>query len=203
VAIANSADALASMLKIGGEGRGMTVRFTDLGVNRSGSAWEMQLPKLSRGEPVYRFPVLVQPVYDGVPVMWTGERLCNGVGLALANRSEAETERELFVKLHGVQLDGELTRYAHGLVFVVHDIPSAEDVVDRWRHIEQVLPEDGVLVVRSLCVQAQRANFAKVAAEMFALGFGGITVYLPGYKYVEGRSEGVVRITLRDWERME
>ena len=134
--------------------------MADLGIRTIGGAFKPMLAKVyTPGKTLLRWPVAVQPKYDGVRALWDGERVRSRSGKDTLV-VPGEIMEVLQQDFRGIALDGEL--YAHGvgfeavvsaargggagasmLQYVVFDRPTSEGFEDRVTHLQEMLLDVG------------------------------------------------------------
>ena len=149
--------------KIGVDGGGVKERcMPDIQVHTTNGPFKPMLAKVYEpGVTGLRWPVTVQPKYDGVRALWDGIQIRSRWGkdsLAVPGEILEVLEQEF----KGIALDGEL--YAHGMGFeavsgaarrrsggsamadalqyIVFDMPTSEGFEDRVRHLEEMFRGD-------------------------------------------------------------
>lgn len=195
--------------------------MSDLRIHTRSGPFKAMLAKVYEPEvTVLRWPVVVQPKYDGVRALWDGEciRSRSGKDTLVVPREVREVLERDF---KGIALDGEL--YAHGVGFeavvsavrgggagadalhyVVFDMPTSEGFEDRVRHLGEMLLEPGSTtllkyerVILSPWMQLQTQVQLASWMEMWTLqGYEGIMIRALGRGYEERRTSQLLK-----WKR--
>jgi len=174
----------------------------DIRVHTTGGPFKPMLAKVYEpGVTRLRWPVAVQPKYDGVRALWDGAEVRSRSGkdtLVVPEEVREVLEREF----KGIALDGEL--YAHGVGFeaivsaartggtpaldyVVFDMPTSEGFEDRARHLREMLEEKYTRVVLAPCRQIENEFMLNTWMEMWTHdGYEGVMIRALGQGY-EGR----------------
>lgn len=193
--------------------------MADLKVNKPsiGQRYEPMLAKVYDPDaPVgLRYPVMVQPKYDGMRLLWDGRgwHSRSGKGGVVVPDWVAEEVGRTWA---GVALDGEL--YGHGLGFdqlsslarrgsyrvrrdlhyVVFDMPSTEPFVDRWTHLEGMKGWDpeGPVRLSPTAVVMQEHQLEWWMKEWTGQGYEGMMIRDPAAGYEHRRTSALMK-----WKR--
>jgi DNA ligase-1 len=208
----------ASTPKIGGESAGKDMYMPDIRIHTKSGPFKPMLAKVyTPGSTALKWPVAVQPKYDGVRALWDGEQVRSRSG-----KDTLVVPREIMDVLEqnfkGIPLDGEFYIHdvgfetvvstvrgggagADALQYVVFDMPTSEGFEDRVRHLGEMLEEGGTWkypqVVMAPYAQIQTPTQLASWMEMWTLqGYEGIMIRTLGVGYEERRTSQLLK-----WKR--
>jgi len=196
----------------------MMHRLADLKVNRAGlEGFKPMLAKVyTRGETVLKWPVIVQPKFDGVRALWDGSQVRSRSGKRTFT-APPEVMEVLVKDFAGVPLDGEL--YAHGagfervvsaarggtsevdLQYVVFDMPTSEGFEDRVQHLKEMLWDANRrryerVVLSPWAMVQTREQLDEQMEHWTAEGYEGVMIRSLGRGYEEYRTDQLLK-----WKR--
>jgi len=192
--------------------------MADIGICTTGGPFKPMLAKVyTPGETMLRWPVAVQPKYDGVRALWDGEQVRSRSGkdtLVVPGEIMEVLRREF----KGIALDGELYIHdvgfeavvsaargggmgASALRYVVFDMPTSEGFEDRVTHLQEMLLDEGVakfdrVVLAPWELIARQHDLDWWMEHWTQAGYEGIMIRALGVGYEERRTSQLLK-----WKR--